>query len=323
MHCLNPKEIINPHWSPHRSEGRANLRAFRVLHHDPQKYPEDYKIIIPCGNCVGCLRDYARAWRVRLLHEHQYGNHSNCLCLTLTINPENYEKFQSKEDMRRCLRMFFDRLRFYIRRRRVPKHFFVSELGEKKGRLHFHGFLWDCSVNLFDLRRAWSYGFIWVDQLRSDKQLAYCTKYITKPAVAWHKPTVFVSPKLGEAYTHDLQWTAWHHQGNCDSNINLCCRFGDYVYALPAYYKNKIFTPAELSRFKVLLSELDRPFRKILGRTAYTDPLSFARAREALLVDSVRQGRSKIVVPKPASNFFNAYENPDLAYEFNHDLTPF
>lgn len=323
MHCLNPREIVNPHWSPRSSKGRANLQAFRISNHDSHAYPEDYKIIIPCGNCIGCLRDYARAWRVRLLHEHAYGNHDLCLCLTLTINPENYESFQSKEGMRRCLRMFFDRLRFYTPRRRIPKHFFVSELGERKGRLHFHGFLWDCSVNLHDLRKAWSYGFIWVDKLRSDKQLSYCTKYITKPVVAWHKPTVFVSPKLGEAYTRDPHWSAWHHQGNRDSNINLCCRFGDFVYALPSYYKDKIFTPVEIHRFKVLFSDINRPFKKVLGRAAYDDPITYARARESLFVASVRQGRSKVAVSKSHDLNLNPYTNPDVAYEFNNDLTPF
>lgn len=265
----------------------------------PNGYPDDYKIITPCGNCVGCLRDKATSWRVRLLHEHLYGNHSSCTCLHLTINPENYDKFQSMEGISTAFRSFIDRLRYYMPNRKSPKRFFVSELGEERGRLHFHGFVWDCPASLEQLRRAWSYGFIVARPLKSAKQLSYATKYITKSSVRWHKPRVFVSPGLGLAYVDNAQWNRWHHVGNADTNINLCVRFDSFVYAMPAYYRSKIFSDDEISRFKILLSQSDRPFKKFLAGSEYNDSRTYAEARQRLFETSLRTGKSKVLKPKP------------------------
>ena len=142
-HCLRPRQIINPHFNPKTTLGAKNLRVWRVANNSPQGYPEDYQILIDCGKCLGCLRDKARSWRVRLLHEHMFGNHDSCTCLTLTIAPEYYERFQTKAGMASAMRAFIARLRYYTPGRRSPKRFFISELGEERGRLHFHGFVWE------------------------------------------------------------------------------------------------------------------------------------------------------------------------------------
>lgn len=317
-HCLNNLEIINPHWNENTSLGRSNLRGWRILHTLPKGYPDDYKILVPCGRCLGCLRDKATQWRVRLLHEHLYGNHKNCICLTLTINPENYELFQTRKGMASAMRSFIDRLRYYTDGRKSPKRFFVSELGEQRGRLHFHGFIWDCNIPDHELARAWRYGFICAKPLRSAKQLSYATKYITKPAVAFHKPTIFVSPGLGKGYVDQRLWVDWHHQGNDDLNINLCCRFDHFIYAMPRYYRNKIFTDAEISRLKVLLSDPKRPFKKTFGRTVYTDPFTYLQNREQVYQSTIRSGKSRpIITPSlPCSiesdEFFNDPLMPDF-----------
>lgn len=82
-HCLRPHQIINPHFNPKTALGAKNLRVWRIANGSPQGYPEDYQILIDCGTCLGCLRDKARSWRVRLLHEHMFGNHDSCTCLTI------------------------------------------------------------------------------------------------------------------------------------------------------------------------------------------------------------------------------------------------
>ena len=177
-HCLRPHEIVNPHFNPKTTLGAKNLRVWRVANNSPHGYPEDYHVLIDCGTCLGCLRDKARSWRVRLLHEHMFGNHDSCTCLTLTIAPEHYEQFQTKAGMASAMRAFIDRLRYYTPGRCSPKRFFISELGEDRGRLHFHGFIWDCNIPRQDLERSWRYGFICARPLRSAKQLSYATKYI-------------------------------------------------------------------------------------------------------------------------------------------------
>lgn len=201
--------------------------------------------------------------------------------------------------MAAAMRAFIDRLRYYMPGRKSPKRFFVSELGEERGRLHFHGFIWDCPITLDALRKSWSYGFICAKPLRSARQLSYATKYITKPAVAFHKPTIYVSPGLGKAYCDSQQWINWHKAGNDDLNINLCCRFDQFVYAMPRYYRDKIFTDDEISRFKILLSDPNRPFEKVFVKQTYTEPLSYLEARKRVYETSLRSGKSQPVKFKP------------------------
>ena len=325
MHCFRPKEIVNPHYSSKTEKGRRNLDLYRGISGDPLGYPNDYKILVPCGKCLGCFRDKARSWRVRLLHEHMFGNHFSCLCVTLTLSDDYYAQFQVKENVKRFFRAFIDRLRYYIVGRRSPKRFFISELGEQSSRLHFHGFIWDTSLSKEQLSRAWPYGFVDVKPLASARQLSYVTKYITK-AKSCHIPYIFVSPGLGSAYCENESWLSWHHAGNSDTNINLCVRFDSYVYALPAYYRKKIFSDAEISDFKVCLSKSNKPFEASLARTTYSEPLAFAQARERLLEVSIRSQKSlplKKVRPSDSLDAYNPYLSDDEFKEFTDDLTPF
>lgn len=322
-HCLRPHHVINPHFDPKTTLGAKNLRVWRVANKSPQGYPEDYQILIDCGTCLGCLRDKARSWRVRLLHEHMFGNHDSCTCLTLTIAPEHYEQFQTKAGMASAMRAFIDRLRYYTPGRRSPKRFFISELGEERGRLHFHGFVWDCNIPERDLERSWRYGFICARPLRSAKQLSYATKYITKPAVDFHKPTIFVSPGLGLSYCNQERWRLWHKKGNANDPLNLYCKFDSFVYAMPRYYRSKIFTDDEIRNFKVVLSKSERPFEKVLGRQAYTDPLAFAQNREQLLATTLRSGKSKSLTSKPRKDSLREFNPYDNTNEFTLDLYPF
>lgn len=322
-HCLRPHQVINPHFNPKTTFGAKNLRVWRVANKSPQGYPEDYQILINCGTCLGCLRDKARSWRVRLLHEHMFGNHDSCTCLTLTIAPEHYEQFQTKAGMASAMRAFIDRLRYYTPGRRSPKRFFISELGEDRGRLHFHGFVWDCNIPRRDLERSWRYGFICARSLRSAKQLSYATKYITKPAVDFHKPTIFASPGLGLSYCNQEQWRSWHKKGNANDPLNLYCKFDSFVYAMPRYYRSKIFTDDEIRNFKVVLSKSERPFEKVLGRQTYTEPLAFAQNREQLLAITLRSGKSKSLTSKPRKDSLREFNPYDNINEFALDLYPF
>lgn len=326
MHCLNPVEIVNPRYTSKTPKGRRALALWRGIRGDPRGYPEDYKILVPCGQCLGCYRDKARSWRVRLIHEHQFGCHSSCLCVTLTISDQYYSLFATRVSAARLFRAFVDRLRYYVPDRKSPKRFFISELGENTSRLHFHGFIWDVPTLTKDqLSKAWPYGFVDVKPLVSVRQLSYVTKYITK-AKKSHDPYIFVSPRLGAGYFNSKLWMDWHHRGNSDTNINLCVRFDSYVYALPTYYRKKIFSDAEISDFKVCLSQSNKPFEKVLGRITYNSPLQFAQNRAQLYEVSIRSGKSKSLIKKRspgALELYNPYSGDFISDEFTYDLTPF
>lgn len=305
-HCLYPITIKNPRFNKNKKRGfsdpycseeeRAEQRAIDAC------YPYIPEIQIPCGVCLGCLRDKANEWRVRLFHEQMYGNHTNTLCLTLTINDECIHEFKDRKSIANHFRAFHDRLRYYTPGRRTPKHFYISELGEERGRLHFHGFVWDAQVKGHEIARAWKYGFICAKPLRSYKQLSYCAKYVTKPSVRWHKPMVFCSPGLGAGYLEDERWMRWHHQSNDVAPINGSVKFERFVYRMPNYYRSKIFSHSELGSCQAALFYTNRPYEKVLGRTTYTDQFAYQEAREALYQVSLRSGKSQPVKKKPPIN---------------------
>ena len=291
-HCLRPLTIVNPHWNPKRVSGRVNLNRWRSLH-PLQAYPEDFEITVPCNRCSGCNRDRALSWRVRLLHEHMYGNHTTCIPLTLTIAPKHLHEFKTKESQASAIRAFFDRLRHYCPERRVPKHFIVSELGEERDRLHFHGILWDVDLTERQIRNSWMYGFIRKRPFRSVRQISYVSTYITKPGHDWFFPRVYVTPGLGKGYTERTDFRAWHSSAGLDTPINYCVKFEHFTYPLPRYYREKLFSDAQISDFKECLSRPDRPFKKVLGKQTYTTEQSYNVARKTLLEVSVRKKTSK------------------------------
>lgn len=291
--CLHPVYLTNPHWNKFTSLGKRNLALWRAM--NPGKiYPDDYKIFVPCGKCLGCRKDRARQWRVRLLHEHMFGKHFNCICLTLTIDNDNYAKFSDKAGIKACLRAFLDRLRYYTSSRKLPKRFFVTELGEERDRLHFHGFMWDIDIPYDKIRRCWSYGFIWIDKLKSVKQLSYATKYITKPSFKFHYPLVFVSPGLGADYLKQRNWQDWHRK-DPDYFLRMHCTFNGWTYSLPHYYRRKMFSTAEILRHKLLLSKHERPFKKFFLGRSYVDARQYATDRDKMYETTVRTSKTRVV----------------------------
>lgn len=90
------------------------------------------KLVVACGQCVGCRLERSAQWATRILHEAQC-HEQNCF-ITLTYNVQClpadgslvYEHFQ----------LFMRSLR---KRTRLKVRFFMcGEYGDEKGRPHFH-----------------------------------------------------------------------------------------------------------------------------------------------------------------------------------------
>lgn len=88
----------------------------------------DRPVDLPCGKCVGCLKDRAEAWGVRCYHEASLHS-QNCFATLTYRDPPPPEL--SKED----LRNFFKRLRNDGVRFR---YFACGEYGSKTHRPHYH-----------------------------------------------------------------------------------------------------------------------------------------------------------------------------------------
>lgn len=87
---------------------------------------------VPCGQCIGCRLDKARAWAVRIMHEVSMHEVSSFLTLTYADDPISLNK--------RDITLFFKKLRRYLELTDDIKirYFQVGEYGEQFARPHHH-----------------------------------------------------------------------------------------------------------------------------------------------------------------------------------------
>jgi hypothetical protein len=124
MACYKP---IPAWFAKNRNENGKRELVFN----GPKGAPlETGRLEIPCGKCVGCKTQRARAWAIRLLHESKM-HHENAF-LTLTFNDDNLPTSLAPRD----LQLFFKRLRHHSQRK--FRYYAVGEYGERLGRPHYH-----------------------------------------------------------------------------------------------------------------------------------------------------------------------------------------
>jgi hypothetical protein len=105
---------------------------------------------LPCGQCIGCRMDRAKAWSIRCMHEASMWD-KNCF-ITLTYNDENLPDngMLKKEDFQ----LFMKRLRKRFKGQKStvdkdgkiiwPIRFYMcGEYGDRDGRPHFHALLFN------------------------------------------------------------------------------------------------------------------------------------------------------------------------------------
>ena len=192
MMCLNPvKAYFNP-FNPTNKNGRLNLRF----------HPKDgirLNFDLPCGKCDLCRHQKFKEWSRRLQLE-AFDLPSTFLTLTFDeahLNPP------SKRDVQLFLKRFRQLSRKGLDLSRF-KYFFVSELGSRTKRPHYHAILFgvDCLRNPFFetylasykvgkngkrypiyaskmIESVWDKGFNTVDVCTS-ANIRYVAKYISK-----------------------------------------------------------------------------------------------------------------------------------------------
>lgn len=130
MTCYRPLKVyaaleVNPKTGKRGMVFSANLALNRT----------DFRKV-PCGACIGCRSDRAKAWEVRCLHESKLYEH-NCF-VTLTFNDQSVAASYSVNV--RDWQLFMKRLRFEVAPQRV-RYFANGEYGEHNWRPHHHGLL--------------------------------------------------------------------------------------------------------------------------------------------------------------------------------------
>lgn len=287
MICLNPLLIPNKRMKD------------KWTSHD---YYDDPFIFVPCGRCEACRKKHANDWRVRLTKELELGNHRSCWFITLTVDGPNYHSFVSNTS--RFIRLFLERYR--ARYKRSLRHWFVTELGDDNGRLHIHGFVFDCRCSIREFTKLWGYGITNV-QINPDLDvIGYLIKYMLKPCKYDESfyPSVFCSSGIGKQYLTPRSFRLHRTQ------TNPIIRVGRFIYSLPRYYFAKIFDSVNYRHFLKIQSIFNPRRRRYFFRGIfYSSYDSYATSVRLFFEDSLKRGSSFI---KPICSLLKY--NPYVTY---------
>lgn len=263
--CLYPTFVKNPKYKPNKkNKGKPPVCKDRRLYYIPVK----------CGCCIECRKEKQREWRVRLDEElrSNFG-----YFITLTISPEGIKELEKQtgliwelnpnEIASKGLRLFLERCRKDTKK--SIKHWCVTELGEKKDRIHLHGiFFGQKSAEL--IKKHWKYGFSFIGQYCNSRSVNYMTKYMLK--VDFKHPTfkqiVLASPGIGSGYMDRLDYL-WQKQNYKNINVPTYTFRNGTKMAMPKYYRDKIFTDTE--REKMWTNNLNRGLLWIFGEKVRAD----------------------------------------------------
>lgn len=153
-----------------------------------------FLMTVPCGQCIGCRKDKARAWAVRCMHEAQL--HEENSFITLTYSPENLPDDRSLN--KKHFQDFMKRLRKRYEKdeSKVIRYFHCGEYGEQLHRPHYHALVFghEFSEGRRDLSRGaggkrlytsselselWEYGYHSIGAVTFESA-AYVAQYAMK-----------------------------------------------------------------------------------------------------------------------------------------------
>jgi len=178
--CFNP---ISATLGKTRSNGRNE-----IIFTGARDQRSENSIKLPCGKCIGCLRNRAREWSIRCVHEAS--EHAQNCFLTLTYDKNHLPKNGSLDVS--DIQKFFKRLR---KRAGKVRYFQCGEYGAKLQRPHHHVILF--GYNFPDqvfwksnglkqkiytsklLSEIWPHGFSTIGQV-TNESVNYVARYTLK-----------------------------------------------------------------------------------------------------------------------------------------------
>lgn len=190
------------------------------------------------------------------LSEELRGGSGPPLFVTLTISNDQLQRVKGDSNTRatRFVRWFLENVRKKIGK--SVKHFLVTELGEKRGRIHLHGFIW---AKKEIVEKCWIYGFVHIGTFVNEKSVNYMTKYMIKKSIdKQFIPKVLASKGIGKNYINRLDAKNNKYKEG-ETNETYRFRNGSKIY-LPQYYRNKIYTDEEKEKLWIEKQEKDEVY---------------------------------------------------------------
>lgn len=298
MPCLNPRTRRNPRYLPSKKNGFT-----------PQICPDPRlrSIVFPCGKCSECRKRKATDWRFRLYQEFLGSPGRRFHFVTLTFSDASLLALSSKYGIdlddpnalaTQAVRNFLERYRKEYGK--SLRHFFVTELGGKNGRIHLHGIIMDCRAGFYrrgkwnaDISKfnsLWKYGHTWFGWC-NEKTINYVTKYITKfdEFNPDFEGKILVSPGFGKCYVN--RSTILLH--NTGEGLWFVRSSNGHKLAIPRYLKLKLFSEERLQERHLYLIENPPP---LLWKGRHVDFKTLGIARFHELQRTVHLRLSRLTI---------------------------
>ena len=252
--------------------------------------PPDLYLDVPCGWCFSCQRKRLSGYNLRLKFEHRLYP-DDTYFVTLTFDEASLKKFSLGDNTNKAVRLFLDRYR--KKAGKQVRHFFIAEYGERKGRLHYHGLLFNAPINdEKELKDLWKYGI--VDVQKADINCTnYLTKYMTKGTDCNKiQPRIIASKGIGLSYVTPEN-ILFHKQSG---EFKPFIRIGTAFIPLPRYYIEKIFSVAE--RLEMTKERfLYKSFEAYLNGRVYKDEIEYRDALAGFLAEQQLRGFTPLKRP--------------------------
>lgn len=255
--CLSPQWVVNPYWRPNLVGDRRSPYDISGEFDSQMVELHPYRLLVPCGKCVDCLKKKARDWRFRLGAETLHGCKRGAIFVTLTFS----DRFLPRDSVTlgKYIRRFYDRFR---KRYNVsPRYWLITESGKDDRythRLHLHGVFFDPPFFLSNsvhksftkmnriLRGLWKYGNTFVGYF-SFKTCNYCLKYLLKSfKFPDDNPEIYCSNNIGaslynceDASRVLSEWLLQCHREN-KRVLPPLYQLGDYLYNIPRYLLDRL-----------------------------------------------------------------------------------
>lgn len=181
MSCFNP---ISALLGSVKSNGKR-----QIIFRGAKDQRDENSIKLPCGKCIGCLRNRAREWGIRCVHESKF--HERNSFITLTYSPENIPTNASLDVTH--FQKFIKRLRKQSKTK--IRYFHCGEYGPKLQRPHYHALIFgydfpDKRVHRTNglgqkiytskiLEGLWPYGFSTIGNV-TEQSAQYVARYTLK-----------------------------------------------------------------------------------------------------------------------------------------------
>ena len=265
MACYHP---LTGYWATSTDGGRSIVFDFNKSNRT------GVKVILPCGQCVGCRLERSRQWAVRCMHEASL-HKDNCF-VTLTYNdfylPENGSLVKS--DFQKFMKRLRKRVGTSVR------YYYCGEYGENFGRPHYHAvlfgydfkdkFLWRENTNGDRCYRSklleelWPFGLSEIGDV-TFQSAAYVARYVMKKRTGKQADEYYGSrlPEYNDMSRRPGVGALWLEKYQNDVYPHDFMVMNGKKMRPPRFYDNRyeINYPAEIERIKELRTKNMRRYR--------------------------------------------------------------